>query len=417
MEQRNIHIIRPVDVGVIEGGEGLVVHDDDISGGSGFQYAQLGVKVLRTDESVVLEEHVGDFAPAYIGQARILTLCGESYLDGLQHVVGVSVGTHAQEDAGLVQGQNGAGAYCITHVGFGVIDHHGVGVLNDLDLGGIDVDAVTQDGLGSQNAVILETLYGTAAVVLQAVIYVVHSLGNMDVIAGSAVVGLYHPLKGLVGNGEEGMTAEHSGKHGILLLLAVGDEVCVLLDGLEALFLAVTVRDLVTQAGTDAEFLGGLGDLEEAAGDLTVGSVMVKDGGDTLFDAVDIQSIRRSLGACQHQLAVNGPPGSVQNLVEVGGVVALDTQTAGQGGVDVGMGIDESGHNYATLGINELCLRILGTELGSGAGLQDLGAVDDNTAVRQIGVGLTPGNESTVGKNVHRIYLLWIKKNGDGEPI
>lgn len=278
-----------VDVGVIEGGEGLVVHDDDISGGACFQDTQLGIKVLLADLGVVLEEHIGDLAPAYIGQAGVLTLCAESHLDGLQHVVGICVGTHAQENAGLVQGQDGTGAHRIAHVGLGVVDYHGVGGLDDVDLGGVHMDAVTQDGLGPQDAMVLETLYGTAAVVLQGVINIVHALGNMDVIAGSAVVGLYHTLKGLVGNGEESVTAEHSGKHGILLFCTVGDEVGIFLDALEALFLTVTVGDLIAQAGADAEFLGGLGNLEETAGDLAVGSVMVKDGGNTLLDG-EVQS-------------------------------------------------------------------------------------------------------------------------------
>jgi len=69
------------------------------------------------------------------------------------------------------------------------------------------------------------------------------------------------------------MSAEHGGEHGVLLLLAPGDEVGILLDGLQALLLAVAVGDLVAQAGADAELLCRLRDLEQTAGDLAVGGV------------------------------------------------------------------------------------------------------------------------------------------------
>ena len=79
---------------------------------------------------------------------------------------------------------------------------------------------------------ILQPLHRAAAVILQAVIHVVHALGDVDVVAGAAVVGLHHAVKGLVGNGEEGVAAEHGRQHGILPLLALGDEVGVFLNGL-----------------------------------------------------------------------------------------------------------------------------------------------------------------------------------------
>ena len=73
---------------------------------------------------------------------------------------------------------------------------------------------------------------------------------------GPAVVGLHHLLKGLVGDGEQGVAAEHGLDHVVVLLLGpVGDEVGVLLDGLVALLLAVPVADLIAQAGPDAQLL------------------------------------------------------------------------------------------------------------------------------------------------------------------
>ena len=51
----------------------------------------------------------------------------------------------------------------------------------DLHFGGVDVDAVAENGFRPQNSVVLQALHRTAAVVLQAVVHVVHALGNVDV--------------------------------------------------------------------------------------------------------------------------------------------------------------------------------------------------------------------------------------------
>ena len=94
---------------------------------------------------------------------------------------------------------------------------------------------------GAQNAVVLEPLHRAAAVVLEGVVHVVHALGHVDVVAHPAVVGRHHPVKGLVGDGEQGVAAEHGLEHVGGILLAVVDEVLVLLNGLEGLLLPVPV--------------------------------------------------------------------------------------------------------------------------------------------------------------------------------
>ena len=200
-------------------------------------------------------------------------------------------------------------------------------------------------------------------------------------IAHPAVVGSHHPVKGLVGDGEEGMAAEHGLEHVGRILLAVVDEVLVLLDGLERLFLAVPVGDLVAKAGPHAELLGDLGDLHEGAGDLAKGGVMVKNGGDALLDGVDHQGLGGSLGSFQVQIPVDVPPLAVQHLIEVGGVVAVDAQAPGQSGIDVGVGVDKARHDDAALGVHKLRLGVFGLQIGGGADLHDLAAVGDHTAV------------------------------------
>ena len=123
---------------------------------------------------------------------------------------------------------------------------------------------------------------------------------------------------------------------------------------------------------------------------------MVEDGGDALLDAVNIQRISGGLGALERQLAVNGPPGAVQHLVEVRGVVAHDAQTPGQGGINMGVGIDESGHDDAALGINPLGVGVLGAEGSFFAHRDDFGALEGHGALFKIGLLRIAGNKPAI---------------------
>ena len=396
-----------VDVLVREGGVGIIIHDDDVGGGACLQHAQLHGEVLARDLGVVAEEHIGDLAPCHVGQAGVETLDAEGGLEGLHHVVGPSVRAETHGDTRAGQGQHGADTHGVGHIGLGVIHHHGARFLNNVDLGGVHMDAVAQHRLFAQDAVIHEALHGAAAVVAEGVVHIVHTLGDVDVEAGAACVGLHHPLEGLVGDGEESVTAEHGCQHGVFLLLAVGDEVGVLLNGLQALLLAVTVGDLVAEAGADAELLGALGDLEEGAGDLGIGGVVVENGGDALLDAVDVESIGAGAAALQGQLAIHGPPSAVQHLVEIGGVVAHNAEAASQSGIDMGVGVNKGGHDDAAAGINDFSIGVLGAESGLLPYLHDFRALKGHGAVFIIALALTvAGDEPSVSQQIHNGNLL-----------
>ena len=193
------------------------------------------------------------------------------------------------------------------------------------------------------------------------------------------------------------MAAEHGGEHRILLLFAVGDPVGVLLDGLQALLLAVTVGDLVAQTGADAEFLGALADLEQGAGNFAVGRVMVKDGRDALLDAVDIECVSGGAGAFERQPAVHGPPCAVEHFIEICGVVADNGQAACQRGIDVGMRVDECGHDDAALGVDDLGLRVFCAQRGFFADLDDFGASIGDGAFFVIALAaLVAGDDASV---------------------
>ena len=135
---------------------------------------------------------------------------------------------------------------------------------------------------------------------------------------------------------------------------------------------------------------------------------MVKDGGDPLLDAVHVQRVRAGPGAGQGQAAVNGPPGSLQHLQKAGGAVAVNGEAPGQGGVDVGVGVDEPGHDDAAPGVHQLRLRVLLPQLGGGAHGGNALSVDGYAAVLQVGQGAVPGDESAVCQNVHRVFLLFL---------
>ena len=209
------------------------------------------------------------------------------------------------------------------------------------------------------------------------------------------------------------MSAEHRREHGVVSLRALGDPVGVFLDCLQALLLAVAVRDLIAQAGADAEGLGALGDGVQRAGDLAVGGVVVEDGGHALLDAVEVQRVGAGLRAIHIEVTVDGPPGPVQHLVKVRGVVALDGKAAGEGGVDVRVRIDKGWHDHTALCVDDLgvgVLRAQGAFLADGGDLCAL--IGDGTVLVVAAPGFVAGDESSVGHKLHGKYLL-IRRDPD----
>ena len=397
-----------VDVLVGEGSEGLVVVDADVSCSTGSNDAQRLLAVLSHHLSIVLEQHVSALAPADVGHLVLVTLNDQEDLQGLQHIVGVSVGTHADVDALLEHLQNGGAADSVAHVGLGVVDAHGAGSSDGVQFGVGQVDAVTQHGLLTQDAAdALQTLDGVAHVVVQGVVNVVQTLSNVNMEAGQAVVLSDHLFEGLVGDGEQSMATEHCGDHVVVLSSCPASEVSVLLDSLVALFHAVALGNFVAQVSTDTDFLADVLDGEQGAGDLSEGCMVVNDGGDAVTDGVQNGGVSTSLGAIHGQMTVDVPPGVFQNFDEVTGVLACDGQTASQTGVDVGVCIDQTGHDDAALSIHELGVGILGLHVSQGADFLDELAVNDDSAVHQVGVCGITGNQFAVTYNQHVVCLLW----------
>ena len=244
---------------------------------------------------------------------------------------------------------------------------------------------------------ILEPLDGPAAIILEGVVHVVHTLGDVDVIPHPAAVGRSHPVKGFVGDGKERVTAEHGLEHTRGVPLTVVDEVLVFLNRLEGFLLTVPVADLVAQACPHTELPCDFRDLHQRARDLTEGGVVVEDGGDALLDGVNHQSLGAGAGGLQVQIPVDIPPLAVQHLVEVGGVVAVDGEAPGQGGVNMGVGVDKSRHDDAAPGIYKFRLGIFGLQVRGGAYLHNGSAVGGHAAVREVSHAAgVPGDNSAV---------------------
>ena len=216
-------------------------------------------------------------------------------------------------------------------------------------------------------------------------------------IAGTAVVCFDHAVKGLVRDGKQRVSAEHRGEHRVFLFLTVGDPVGVFLHGLDALFLAAAVGDLVAQTRADTELLGALADLEQRARDLAERRVMIEDRCDALLDAVDVECVCGGSRALECQLAVHCPPRAVEHLIESSGVIADDRKAAGEGGIDVGVGVDERGHNDVALCVDDLGLRVFRAQRCFFADFYDLCALKDDTAFFVVAfcVGIS-GNQTTI---------------------
>ena len=112
---------------------------------------------------------------------------------------------------------------------------------------------------------------------------------------------------------------------------------------------------------------------------------MVEDGGDAVPDAVQHRGVGAGLGAVQSEMPVDIPPLAVQDLKEVGGIEAVDGEAPGQTGVDMGVDVDETGHDDAAPGIHKLGVGILGLQLRIGTDLTDDLTVDRDGAVLHIG--------------------------------
>ena len=260
---------------------------------------------------------------------------------------------------------------------------------------------MSQNGLFAQNPVLGKTVDGAHTIAVPAVLHVGMPLADVDVVAGETVVRGDHVFKGAVRDGKERVTAEHGLEHIVLMLVAEAGEVGILAYALVALALAVALRDLIAEAGAYAEALCLLGDGKEAAGDLAIACVVVEDGRHAVAQRFHDGDDGAGVCSLHVKVAVDVPPHSVQHLIEGVGIVATDGQTASQPRVDVGVRVDETGHDDAAVGVEILRLRVQGAKLRRAAEGAYRSAVAEDGAVGQIGHGRVAGENFSVSDDEH----------------
>ena len=353
-----------VDVLIRERCERLVIHYDHVSRSAFLQYAQRLLEVLGGDLSVVLEEHRNVFAPCHVRHSRVVSLDYQEYLEALEHVVCVSVCTHADCDALCHHLQHRRAAYGIAHVRLRVVDYHGACFLDDIHLGRTYMYAVSEQGLLAEYPVVQEPVDRSASVIPEAVVYIVHALCHMDVESGHAVVRFDHLLECLVGDGEESVAAEHGLDHVVILFDRPFCEICVLLDALQGLLLAVSLGDFIAEARSHSELLSDVLDCKERSRYLAEACVMVEYGRYTVSDAVQYGRICAGLCSVDSQMTVDGPPCAVEDLKEVCRVVSDDRKSSCKSGVNMCMSVDQTRHDYAALSVDEFGVRICCFHIG-----------------------------------------------------
>ena len=203
----------------------------------------------------------------------------------------------------------------------------------------------------------------------------------MDVVAHLGGLVGRGQLHGGVGDGELGVHAHHSGNHVRVVGQGVFDPGRVLHHSFLRLVHPVAVRNLITQTGADSQFLSRVLDGEQAVVNLAEAGVVVEHRGDAVLDGVNIGSPGALAGLLVGQVAVDGPPHSVQNLQKAVGVVSINRKSSRHGAVDVLMGVDERRHDHAPPGVYVLCLREFPADVLRGSDPHDGSAVHCYRAV------------------------------------
>ena len=99
---------------------------------------------------------------------------------------------------------------------------------------------------------------------------------------------------------------------------------------------------------------------------------------------------------------VAGAVGAVATAGAMSAEIAHNAQATGQRGVDVGVGVDEGGHDDAALGVDDVGVSVLGPQRGLLAHLYDLRALKGHRTVLIIALPVCiAGNEPSVCYQIH----------------
>ena len=119
----------------------------------------------------------------------------------------------------------------------------------------VNINTMSQKRLRPKNIPIVKSVYNSFAVLLQALMKVIDSLCNMNMIANTIWLQFVTQFHGLIGNSERCMHTHHSSDHVAVICKCVFDKVHILHYRFSGLVHAVTVGNFIAKAGTDTKIL------------------------------------------------------------------------------------------------------------------------------------------------------------------
>ena len=293
-----------------------------------------------------------------------MSLDGQRDLQTFEHIVGISVRAHTEQDTLFKHLEDRRTAHGVAHIALGIVDDHRIRRCDLIHLRFCHMDTVTEDGFLTEDTPFLEPLNREHMIILAAVDHIVQPLADVDMVPCSAVVRLDAFFKGLVGERKQRVHTKHRRQHRIGVFLTVLDKVGILLDRFLAFCFTVAIGNLIAQAGANAHLFRAVSDREQRSRDLLVARVMIEHRRHTVADALQIGSVSARPGIFQGQLTVELPPHPVEDLIKIRGIIAVDRKTSGKPRVDMRMRVDERGHDQLTACVDKLRLRILLFHLG-----------------------------------------------------
>ncbi|MPM98972.1 hypothetical protein SDC9_146162 [bioreactor metagenome] len=186
--------------------------------------------------------------------------------------------------------------------------HHRIGFLEQTHFGGRDMDAVDGKRLFAEHAVFKQAVYNTLSIFFQGVNLVAGAFSNVYMKPGIGGGVFFAERERLVRNGKGRVQTHHSLEHVALVRVGLEDHAFVFEHGFVHFLFAVAVGDLVAEAGANAELPRRVGEGIEAAGNIIIACVMIKHGGDTVFDAIKIDRLRGEIVVFLCEQAVDLPP-------------------------------------------------------------------------------------------------------------
>ena len=253
------------------------------------------------------------------------------------------------------------------------------------------MDAVDEEGVLPGQAELVEALDDARAVLGDAVGFVGEVFGDVDVDAG---LGFRADARGGlergVGKGHLRVEAEERGDLAVAGGLGFLDETGVFGDAVGG---DVAVGGLVAEAAGEAGLAEGfLHDIQRAVG-AGRGGVVVDDGGAAGVDGFEEGDEGRVADGLGVEGEVELPPHALEDFDEVAGGLAGGGEAAGEGGVEVVVGVDEAGHGDHALGVHDLCAD---GHLDGRADGGNLGTFDKDFALGEDGAGVVEGDDEGV---------------------